>query len=688
MAKNIPSSLSITGQTTLPKRRTPQLSRKRRTRFISQVAVRLSHETPIALKDVIGELEKKVIVQVLNEVEGNQKDAARILGMKYTTLNEKLKRYGIRVKRFSLILLSGLLLYCSLGSSAGADDDLIKKARESLDIMNFQEAARLLTQAVAEEPNREGSRVDLAYAFYRSGKIDEALDALGQERALFPGSHQALILEAYVRFREGDTEGAVRVCRDFDSELFRSIRDKVRIDAGKRKTFPPPPLMERKKFFERYRSYLKEIRDAHPNFGLPSFILGSHDKAGRNPEQAKKEFQFALETGYDPHACYGQLIDVELTGQDWKQALHRADEAEELLGPQAEFLFLKGYSYFQMGETENAASCFERALDLKPYLVEAVRNLGKIRVFQGEYREAIPLLGKILSFQPFDSEAMGLLDKARSATQPQLAKERPELTKKIVDDIDLEYVYVFEQKIDYVLWQAGEYAMGLVRANELGMAADWLSRFLEIFDLTPELNYNLAKIYEQRNDLAKALRYAWRARELNDEYRDACDLAGSIFFKMQDFDNSFRAYLRALELNPTDAQACYNLGCVCLSRGDLENAEVYWKQAIQFEKDASKDVPERKTSRDELKISVTVRVRPISFESHKSLSLLYRQQGRRKEALAELEKALELRPNEAELCFETGRLCLALKERDKAGHFFDRYIALGGEEAKVKKILQ
>jgi tetratricopeptide (TPR) repeat protein len=688
MDKSVTSPLSDVGQEILSKRRTPQLSRKRRTRFISRVAVRLSHETPIPLKDVIGELEKKVIVQVLNEVEGNQKDAARILGMKYTTLNEKLKRYGIRVKRFSLILLSGLLLYCSLGSSAGADDDLVKKARESLDIMNYQEAARLLTQAVAEEPNREGSRVDLAYALYRAGEVEEALDALEQERALFPGSHRALILEAYIRFWEGDTEGALRVSRDFDSELFRSARDRVRIDAGKRKTFPPPPLMERKKFFERYRSYLKEIRDVHPNFGLPSFILGNHDKAGGNPEQAKKEFRFALETGYDPDACCAQLIDVELTRQDWKEALHRADEAEELLGPRAEFLLLKGYIHFQMGDTENAASCFEWALELKPYLVEAARNLAKIRVFQREYREAIPLLGKILSFQPFDSEAMGLLDKARSASQPQLAEKRPELTKKIVDDIELQYVYVFEQKIDYILWQAGEYAMGLVRANELGAAADWLSRFLEIFDLAPELNYNLAKIYEQKKDLAKALRYAWRARELKDDYRDACDLVGSIFFKMQDFENSFRAYLRALELNPSDAQACYNLGCVCFSRGDLENAEVYWKQAIQFEKDAGKDVPERKTSRDELKIAVTVKVRPISFESHKSLSLLYRQQDRRKEALAELEKALELRPNEAELCFETGSLYLALKERDTASHFFDRYIALGGDEAKVKKILQ
>jgi tetratricopeptide (TPR) repeat protein len=688
MDKNSPASSSTVGKEALSTKRTPRVNRKRRTRFISRVAVRLSHETPIPLKDVIGELEKKVIVQILNEVEGNQKDAARILGMKYTTLHEKLKRYGIRVKRFSMIVLGGLWLFFSLNSLGGAGDDLVKKARENLDIMKYEEAARLLTQAVAEQPETEGIRVDLAYAFYRSGKMDEALNSLRQERALFLDSHNALILEAYIRFREGDVEGAVGVSRDFDSELFRSVRDKVRIDAGKRKTFPPPQQMERKKFFERYRSYLKEVRSAHPNFGLPYFVLGNHEKTSGNPEKAKKQFQLALETGYDPDACFAQLIDVELTAQDWKRALRRADEAEEMLGPQAEFHFLKGYSEFKSGNTENAVLCFERALEQKPFLIEAMMNLAKIKIPEAKYGEAISLLIKILGFQPFDSEALRLLDLARSSRPPRPEDGRAELTKNVVDVVDLEYVYVFEQKIDYVIWQVGEYAMDRVRANELGAAADWLSRFLEIFDLTPELNYNLAKICEQENQLARALRYAWRARELKGEYRDAHDLVGSIFFKMRDFDNSMRAYLRALDPNPTDAQAFYNLGCVSFSRGDLENAEAYWNQAIRFEQDVAEGSSEQESSKNELKVSVTVRVRPISFESHKSLSLLYRQQDRKKEALAELEKALELRPNEAELCFEIGGLYLDLLERDKAGPFFERYIALGGEEARVKKILQ
>jgi DNA-binding NtrC family response regulator len=40
-------------------------------------------------------LEKRLIVSALDKVAGSQKDAANILRIKYTTLNMKIKRYGI-----------------------------------------------------------------------------------------------------------------------------------------------------------------------------------------------------------------------------------------------------------------------------------------------------------------------------------------------------------------------------------------------------------------------------------------------------------------------------------------------------------------------------------------------------------------------------------------------------------------
>jgi DNA-binding NtrC family response regulator len=47
------------------------------------------------LKELMGNLERSIIIRVLAKFSGNQKDTARFLGMKYTTLNEKVKKYNI-----------------------------------------------------------------------------------------------------------------------------------------------------------------------------------------------------------------------------------------------------------------------------------------------------------------------------------------------------------------------------------------------------------------------------------------------------------------------------------------------------------------------------------------------------------------------------------------------------------------
>ena len=53
----------------------------------------------ISLKEFIGYMEKNIILRALSRVNGNQKYTAEILGMKYTTLNEKIKKYNIRFSK-------------------------------------------------------------------------------------------------------------------------------------------------------------------------------------------------------------------------------------------------------------------------------------------------------------------------------------------------------------------------------------------------------------------------------------------------------------------------------------------------------------------------------------------------------------------------------------------------------------
>lgn len=56
-------------------------------------------QQPVQLKPLLDAIEKCLILKVLDKASGNQKEAARILGVKYTTLNQKVKKHGIRFRR-------------------------------------------------------------------------------------------------------------------------------------------------------------------------------------------------------------------------------------------------------------------------------------------------------------------------------------------------------------------------------------------------------------------------------------------------------------------------------------------------------------------------------------------------------------------------------------------------------------
>ena len=75
---------------------TGQFEFKLRGLLTEQVLVR---ERRHSLKKLLGLVEKSIIVDVLQHVNGSQRAAGRILGIKNSTLGAKLKRYGIQVVR-------------------------------------------------------------------------------------------------------------------------------------------------------------------------------------------------------------------------------------------------------------------------------------------------------------------------------------------------------------------------------------------------------------------------------------------------------------------------------------------------------------------------------------------------------------------------------------------------------------
>ncbi len=53
----------------------------------------------VPLKRLMDSVERNIIIRTLSKVNGNQKRASRVLGVKHTTLNEKIKKYKIHLSK-------------------------------------------------------------------------------------------------------------------------------------------------------------------------------------------------------------------------------------------------------------------------------------------------------------------------------------------------------------------------------------------------------------------------------------------------------------------------------------------------------------------------------------------------------------------------------------------------------------
>ena len=559
-----------------------------------------------------------------------------------------------------LLLVFYLIFSIAVAHSfLAAETKLIKSARKSMDYMAYKQAVSFLKQALSKRPSQKDARIHLAYAYSRMGKDEEVIRALEEELFLFPDSFNAFILLGYIYFKQGYYEKAARTCHDFEAVVEKAAKAEA-----------------------------EKVPIKNSNFSLPYFILGFSYKKSGNFRKAADYFEYALEWGYDPVECHTQLIDVELIKENWMGSLSKSQEALETEDSQAEFYFLMGFSYYHLGEIENAVRCFKRSIELRPYLSESLRNLAKIYIAQGEFLNAIPLLRKALKMGAFDQETYSLLRQTTGAEPRKIKKTSTKLSKDFIDDLEIEYKYDFVADVDDVAFGIGASSLDLIKAGKINAAANLMKNFLEIHDLSPELNYNLAKLYETNNSLGKALQYAWRAKELKRDYKDAHDLVASIFFKLEDFEESVKFYEKVIEFDPKDAMSHFNLGCVYFATKDYEKAEKHWRKAIKNEQKIKKPEKKDKPSEGELSLDITVKVWPISFEAHKSLGNLYLRKNLKEKALDEFIEAIELEPEDPGPYLEVGKIYFELKDQNKAAFYFEKYIYLGGDEEKVKEIIK
>ncbi len=578
------------------------------------------------------------------------------------------------VKKISLFIF--ILFYGGNSLLSQADKDPIEIANRLMCLLDYEQAVHYYNQAIEQNPDIQGARLSQGYAYFRLRKHDDAIRVLKEELTLFPKNYEAYILLGYIYFMQNRLEDAARIFQEYDKSFRTYLRGKAY-----RKGFRLPLQITDK----RLDRVLAEIRQENPNIGMPNFILGLYYKKAKNFSKAKSNFDLAQKRGHNPIDCTIQLIDIELIREKGEEALEKVQEALRLQGSQSEFFFMMGYIYYQLNEIGNAILCFEKTLELKPYLAEAMKNLSALYYNQHELDKASRLFDRFLRITLYD---------VYEKYDLKYSLKNLEVSKNLADEMELEYVYLLKDDLQSISKTINETALSLVKNGRLKEAVGVLRNFLHLDDTSPEINYNLGQLYNISNKLDKALKYALRAVELKRNFKDAHDLIGNIYFKIQDYPRSIQSYREVVALDSNDAMGYYNLGCVYHAAEDFEEAEKCWKNAIKHEKGKKRITDKDKISEDELSVSLTVLDRPISFRAHKSLGRLYLDRNWLDRALDEFERAVELEPGDPEPYYELGKIYKAKSERnkkyiEKAIFYFEKYIYVGGkEEEEVEKLLK
>jgi tetratricopeptide (TPR) repeat protein len=231
----------------------------------------------------------------------------------------------------------------------------------------------------------------------------------------------------------------------------------------------------------------------------------------------------------------------------------------------------RGLAVVALGQIDEAAAHYERALALKADYVEALSNLGNLRLMQGRGEEAIALHKRALAHNPDYAEGqMNLGNALREQGKPAEAVTR--------------YERALALRPDYpeALSNLGNAWHDL---GKLGEARASYERALALRPDFAEACGNLGNVLHEAGDLDAAVTQLERALALRPDYAEAQNGLGLVLDKKGEYDTAIACFERALALQPDDVEILNNLGVALQNSGRFDDAIARYERALVLRPD-------------------------------------------------------------------------------------------------------
>jgi tetratricopeptide (TPR) repeat protein len=249
-----------------------------------------------------------------------------------------------------------------------------------------------------------------------------------------------------------------------------------------------------------------------------------------------------------------------------------------------------GNRWLKEGEFVNAASCYQKALEIDPSYVAAYYNLGLTYQRQNQLETAISYYYQALQVEPNNTAVLnnlglalqnyGQTEEAVSCYQKLLEIEPENATNYY----NLGFIFQEQEKLE-VARSYYEKALSinpndLSSLNNLGFvlnelvqpteAIAVLQKVLAFSSDCAETYINLGIAYVQLDQFTEAIACYQKALELNPNYASAYNNLGVALEAQGNFGQALNSYERAIQTAPQRADYQWNRGLLLLRLGDLK----------------------------------------------------------------------------------------------------------------------
>jgi cellulose synthase operon protein C len=329
-----------------------------------------------------------------------------------------------------------------------------------------------------------------------------------------------------------------------------------------------------------------------------------------------------------------------------------------------------------LGHREKAREAYTRALQIDPDDPNAHAGVGKALAAQGEVAAARKQMEAALV--QLDSDAslqyeygsllrrMGQSDAALQSFRKAVkldskdARYRTRLGGILVERGDLEEAELQLREAVAMNDRHAEALYFLARAlagrKNLGEAMDVMKKAVEIEPDNPEFHYHLGLIFEKGLQVRDAIETFTRAIEKGSRNADTYEHLGVNLMVENRFPEAVKSFRKAVELEPRRPRLWALVGDAEQQSGDVDGAirdfqralaqdpnlpAVWTKLGIAYK---DKDCRGCRTKAVDA-LQRATRVDPTDALAHHQLGYIFKDDGRRKEAIAEFRRYLDLRPD-------------------------------------------